>query len=208
MSMRVLVFGDSVAYGAWDTQGGWVARLKREGHLQTVQSQGENKLQVINLGIGADTSTKILKRMEDEITARSAPEWPLVLVFAFGINDERSLNGVVETPIELFEKNVREIIKIAKQHSSKILFLGNSPMGKDVVLFKDKEYSDVRVKSYEEKLEKIVGDAELPFLPIRPVFEKAGLENLYSYDMLHPNDEGHKLVAEAVKKKLLELDFI
>jgi lysophospholipase L1-like esterase len=92
--MRILVFGDSIAYGAWDTQGGWVERLKCDAHLQTAQSRGANKLQIINLGIGGDTSTKILKRMHDEIVARKDPKWPLALIIGLGINDERFIDGL------------------------------------------------------------------------------------------------------------------
>jgi lysophospholipase L1-like esterase len=90
--MRILVFGDSIAYGAWDTAGGWVDRLKSDAHRQTVASRGLRKLQIVNLGIGGDTSTKILKRVPAEIEARFLTGWPLVLVFGFG---QTTLEAVV-----------------------------------------------------------------------------------------------------------------
>lgn len=31
--MRILVFGDSIVYGAWDTEGGWAERLKKREDL-------------------------------------------------------------------------------------------------------------------------------------------------------------------------------
>jgi lysophospholipase L1-like esterase len=27
--MRLLIFGDSITYGAWDIEGGWAARLRK-----------------------------------------------------------------------------------------------------------------------------------------------------------------------------------
>ncbi len=105
--MRVLIFGDSITYGAWDTEGGWVDRLKRIAHTRTVDSKGQVKLQIINLGIGGDTSTKILKRLSNEIDARKSASWPFVFVFTFCANDERSIQGNVETPIEQFETNAK-----------------------------------------------------------------------------------------------------
>lgn len=203
--MRVLVFGDSITYGAWDTEAGWVERLKREAHKQTVQSEGKIKMQVINLGVGGDSSTKILKRMKAEIEARYSASWPFVFVITFGANDERSIDGKIETPIEQFETNVKEIINIAKKHSNKIMFLGIPPIGKPVVIFKDQEYSDERVKQYEQRLQSIVVEAGIPFVSIRPVFEQVGLDNLYAYDNLHPNDKGHQLIAETVRPLLREL---
>ena len=203
--MRVLVFGDSITYGAWDTQAGWVERIKRTAHKQTVQSEGKNKVQVINLGIGGDTSTKILKRKPAEIEARYSASWPFVFVITFGANDERSIDGKIETTLEQFEANVKDIISLAKNHSDKILFLGMPPIGKPTVEFKGQEYSDERVKEYEQRLQAIVEDAGLPFAPIRPAFEQAGLDSLYAYDFIHPNDKGHQLIADVVRAKLQEL---
>ena len=197
--MRVLVFGDSITYGAWDTESGWVERIKKDAHRQTVESEGKNKLQIINLGIGGDSSTKILKRMPDEIEARYSASWPFVFVITFGTNDERSIDGIIETPIEQFEENVRKIISHAKNHSDKIVFVGIPPIGEQVVEFKGQEYSDERVKEYEKKLKEIVEQSGVTFIPIRPVFEEAGMEDLYTYDNIHPNNKGHELIAKAVK---------
>lgn len=202
---RVLFFGDSVTYGAWDTEAGWVERLKREAHKQTVESSGASKLQIINLGIGGDSSTKILKRMPAEIEARYSPSWPFVFVITFAANDERTKDGVIETPMEQFEANVTAIIKLARQHTDKILFVGTPPIGKPEVELKGQAYSDERLKEYEDRLRAIVDKEGLPFVPIRPVFEQAGIDKLFSYDFIHPNDEGHKLIAETVRPKLGEL---
>lgn len=203
--MRVLVFGDSITYGAWDTEAGWVERLKRDAHKQTVESQGTDKLQIINLGIGGDSSNKILKRMKTEIEARYSASWPFVFIITFGANDERSIDAEIETPIEQFENNVREIIALAKQHSNKILFLGIPPISKPTVEFKGQEYSDERVKHYEERMQMIVKEAGLPFVPMRPAFEQVGFENLYAYDNIHPNDKGHQLIADLVRPELEQL---
>ena len=203
--MRVLVFGDSITYGAWDTHGGWVERLKRDAHSTTIASEGTNKVQVINLGVGGDTSSKILARMESEIKARYSASWPFVFVFSYGANDERLVDGKVETPLELFKSNTAKIISIAKQHSSKILFVGVPPIGQQSVDFKGQEYSDDRLKDYEMILKDIVEKAELPFQEIRSVFKIVNDENLFSYDYIHPNDKGHELIYQTVKPKLEEL---
>jgi lysophospholipase L1-like esterase len=204
-SMRVLVFGDSITYGAWDTEAGWVERIKRMAHQQTVQAEGKTKLQIINLGIGGDTSTKILKRMPAEIEARYSASWPFIFVITFGTNDERRIDGNVETPIEKFKTNVQAIIELAKQHSDKILFLGIPPIGKPVVEFKGQEYSDERVKQYEHIMQTIVEAAGLPFVTLRKSFEDTLPEALYSYDLIHPNDAGHQLIASIVEPEINKL---
>lgn len=203
--MRVLVFGDSIAYGAWDTEGGWVERLKQDAHSQTVNSKGATKLQVLNLGVGGDSSTKILKRLQVEIDARRSTSWPFIFVFTFGANDERSVDGKPETPIEQFRSNVEKIIETAKKYTQKILFVGTPPLGRPTILFKGQEYSDERIREYEKCLCSVLQKYYVTFVPIRPVFEQAELQDLYSYDHLHPNNTGHKLIAAEVKKELSSL---
>lgn len=203
--MRILVFGDSIAYGSWAAEYGWVELLKREAHRRTVESGGSTKLQVLNLGIGGNSSTKILQRMASEIESRYSASWPFAFIFSFGTNDERSMNGEVETSIEQFETNVRAIIGEARAHTEKILFVGTPPLGQPVALFKGREYSDERVRDYEERLKIILKIESIPFVPVRLAFEQAGLSALYSYDHLHPNDKGHQLIAAAVLPELDKL---
>jgi lysophospholipase L1-like esterase len=201
--MRVLIFGDSIAYGSWDTEGGWVERLKKKAHRITVNTQGNRKIQIINLGIGGDTSTKILKRLKTEIDARYSPNWPLLLVFSFTTNDERKTTGTIETPIELFEKNVSEIIKTAKQHSSFIFFVGTPPLATEIVEFKGVEYSDKRIREYEAVLKNSTKAAGIGFVSIRSEFSDK--DDLFCYDNLHPNNKGHEIIANKVWPVLGEL---
>lgn len=200
--MRILVFGDSIAYGSWDTEGGWVERLKREAHQNTVESEGKNKQQVINLGIGGDTSTGILKRLQNEVEARKSASWPFMFVITCGTNDQRMREGAIETPLDQYTENIKEIITLAKQYTDNIVFLGLPPLMQPSVMLKGSEYSDERIKLYEERLRSIVEASRLPFLPIRPVFEKVGVENLFCYDGAHPNNQGHALIASVLRHYL------
>ncbi|HTH72035.1 MAG TPA: GDSL-type esterase/lipase family protein [Candidatus Pristimantibacillus sp.] len=203
--VRILVFGDSIAYGAWDTEGGWVDRLKRDAHRQTVATGGKPKLQVVNLGVGGNSSTKILKRLKAEIEARKSASWPLVFVFAFGTNDQRVTDGQIEVAYEQFEANVRDIIKLAKGYTSRIIFVGPPPLAKHTVTLKDQEYVDQRLRDYEDAMQRIVQEEGLPFVRTRPAFEQEGTENLFAHDGLHPNDRGHYIIYDQVAPWLEEM---
>lgn len=200
--MRVLVFGDSIAYGAWDEQGGWVDRIKRTAHTKTIKSKGTNKLQIINLGIGSDTSTKILNRIKSETESRYSASWPFIIIISFGTNDCRKNNGKIETPIKQFESNVKNIISIAKQYSNKILFVEAPPIAEPTVMFKGQEYSDDLIVKYNDCTKVIVQDANLQFVQVHPIFKETGLDKLYCYDKLHPNNKGHQLIANIVQPYL------
>lgn len=41
--MRILVFGDSIAHGFYDTSGGWVARLKSNENNRKLKIAGTNR---------------------------------------------------------------------------------------------------------------------------------------------------------------------
>ncbi len=47
---KFLVFGDSIAYGKWDSKGGWVARL-RDYIDEKYNLNKTGNVQVYNLGI-------------------------------------------------------------------------------------------------------------------------------------------------------------
>ena len=206
--MRVLVFGDSISYGAWDTQGGWVERLKTDAHIQTVKTSNQFKRQVMNLSVGGHSSSEIVARLENEIIARHSNSWPFALIFSYGTNDERMHENTLQTSIDQFKQNTERIIQIARKYSNIILFVGAPPLPVSEIVFKRHIYNDERVKIYDQLTQAIVEAAGIPFVPIRETFEKYDLSELFNItDDPHPNDKGHVLIFKAVKPvldKLLE----
>ncbi len=199
---RIVVFGDSVAYGAWDSEGGWVDRLKRWAHQVTIESAGETKLQVFNLGIGGDTSTGIARRIEAELAARQSASWPLAVVISYGANDERTTDGTIETDLETFKATTRSTIAAAQKHTEKLIFVGSPRLVEAVLTFKGREYSDERLAAYEAAQREIVEAAGIPYVEIRSLFDN---DNYYAFDKIHPNNNGHVVIFEAVKAKLSEI---
>lgn len=196
---RILVFGDSIVYGAWDSHGGWVDRLKAAAHNSTIASQGKEKTQVINLGIGGDTSRGILARLKNEIEPRDAKLWPLTIVFMIGTNDGRTRDGVTEVEIDEFARNVRSIFEIASQYTSQLYAVGEPPLGASEVAFKQFAYYDDVAGAYQLRLRDIAVTGGVAYIETRNLFTT---ENLMSYDLIHPNDNGHKVIYEAVKREL------
>ncbi len=203
--MRILVFGSSIEYGAWDSRGGWVDRLKQHLHARSIASGFKEKVQLLNLGIGGDTSTKILARMEHEIEARVSDRWPFTFVFSAGTNDQRCQGGILETKLDQYGENVQNIIKIARRYTSRFLFKGLPPLATEVVSLNGSEFSDQRIRAYEDQLRAVLLAEKVIFVPIRAAFEAKGLSGLFSADGLHPNDAGHELIAECVRPEVDKL---
>lgn len=203
---RILVFGDSIAYGSWDTQGGWVERLKADVHKRTVESGNQFKRQVFNLGVGGHTSTDILNRLKTEIEARAVDRWETALVFLYGTNDERYINGLPQVELSDFGKNTQQIITIAKKYTDKILIFGIPPLPMDEVVFKTSVYSDVRVKQYDESLESITKANNITYVNLRDEYDRYGIAKVFNIGKdPHPNDLGHKVIYELARTKLEEM---
>lgn len=200
--MRFLVFGDSIAYGSWDSEGGWVDRVKIRAHKATVDANGDTKTQVVNLGVGGDTSTKLLARMDGEIKSRLSPSWPLGIIIAVGVNDSRTVDGVAEVPIEHYKQNVQEILTTAHRYTDKVFVVGLTPVNGATIELKGQIYSNERIAAYDEALRDVAGENNVIFVPLRDSFVDSGVRNLFSYDGIHPNDTGHKKILQQVLPEL------
>ena len=203
---RVLVFGDSIAYGAWDTEGGWVDRLKRQMHRRVIGSGSSDKIQVINLGIGGDTSTGVLSRFDDETVPRISAKWSLVIVIAIGTNDSRMKDGVIETLPDQFRNNLTTIIEKARRYTQDILLVDLPPMADDVVQFGEKQYTNERIAEYAQIVKGVAKEEGLAFADLGEKFVKTDA-NLFYEDSLHPSDAGHEIIMEIVSNWLERLVF-
>ena len=197
--MRYLIFGDSLAYGAWDNEGGWVERLKRDAHKQTVDSQGQTKYQVINLGVGGDTSIDILARMENEIKARYSASWPFSTIVSIGVNDSCKTDGQINVSLDQYQENLENIFNIAKRHSNEVYFVDTPPLLGDDVKFKNHGFSDTRVKKYMDVARELSAKKGVKFIEVRDKFDGFDLSGYFAYDSLHPNGSGHEIIYQSVR---------
>ncbi len=212
---QILVFGDSIAWGAWDREGGWVQRLRNfldERTLSITNFQNTDYFMVYNLGISGDTSELLLKRFKTEVKQRLFDEkGETFIAFAIGKNDSRFIKSrnAFEIPPEKFEENIRELIKIAKKYSSKIIFIGAAVVDekKTTPWIDNRFYKNEYLEIYNEIIKNICNENKIHFIEVSETFMKSDYKNLLE-DGLHPNSEGHKNIFEIVKDFLLKEKII
>lgn len=212
--MRVLVFGCSITQGYWDTDGGWVERLRSHfDRLQVVDLQGNDEPAIFNLGISGDNSRNILDRIEAETVARTWHNNLPVIIIQIGVNDSSSdnkeINESIRVSIRDYESNLRAIIKKVQPISSKIIFVGLSACDElrtTPVAWGEDHYTNKAIKDYENVMKLVAKEHNLPFIPIFDEFKRAidGGEDFLP-DGLHPNNAGHQFIAGIVRPKLEEL---
>ena len=213
---QILVFGDSITYGAWDTKGGWVQRLRKFVDNKNLNEKNYYCI-IYNLGISGDTTEWLLERFEKEIKSRLKElekEEKLVIIISMGSNDCAFDNEKNKTDVSdaKFNENISKLIKIAKKFTSDLIFVGFNPVDESKVnpIPWNPSYSYINkdIQRFDSIVKKNCTDNELDFISI---FEKLTNENynkLLSYDGVHPNNEGHKRIFEEVKKILLEKKLI
>ncbi len=197
--MIVVVFGDSVAYGAWDGEGGWVERLKQYLHRRAIKEDEYNL--VYNLAISGETSSGILKRMETEADRRLEDGERSVMILQVGMNDSAiAPEGRPVVPLPVFGENVREILLRAQKLFDRTLVLG---------LFEVNEerscpppwaricYKNERIRRYDEILRTISADLGVWFVSLMGAIRVEDLS-----DGLHPNAQGHEKIFRRVLREL------
>ncbi len=182
----ICIFGDSTAWGAWDMEkGGWVNRL-----WLYAGEKADCECNIYNLSISGGTTETILERFESEAKIREADG----LIFQSGGNDSylKGKNGPNQIPLEKFKSNLEEIIKRAKNITQNIIFIGfkNVDESKTApVSWKDIYYFNAEIKKYDEVMEGVCGEHNIPYLDIFGLLDVSDLE-----DGLHPNAAGHEKI--------------
>lgn len=208
--MRVLVFGDSITQGFWDTEGGWVARLRKYYDTKQLEDlRNRNEPTIFNLGISGGTSKTILSRFDAETQARSKGE-TMVFVFSTGVNDSsREGPDKYRSTTEEYANNLQELVAKAKNYSNKILFVGlvaGDEKQTMPVFWRDIYYFNERVKVFEDIMGKVASKNDVVFVPVFEAFKKHLDTGEYLLaDGLHPNNEDHELIFRLVRPALDKL---
>ena len=209
--MRVLAFGASITQGFWDSEGGWVARLRKHYDQLNIENPETKQPVVFNLGISADTAHDVLNRFESETEARKR-HGDVAFIFSVGTNNAavgaHRTKDFKSNPAQ-YKKELTQLVLSAKKYTDKILFVGlpNCDESKTTpVSWADVHYTNERIKIIEEVMREVATENDVAFLPIFDQFTKlytSGQDVLF--DGLHPNDQGHEFIEKLVRPELNKL---
>ena len=198
---KILVFGSSEAWGAFDTErGGWVERLK----VYYLQNRESNHYYVYNFGISGDDTGGILFRLRKQIEMlENVFHDDYIFIFSIGKNDGRYIKEKLnkQISIEDYEENLKKIISIAREYSDKISFIGIPEIDESKTKPWNEEYQEHYenddLENYDNKLMETCEKEGVNYIKIRNLLIKEDL-----HDGLHPNAEGHRKIFERVKEEL------
>ncbi len=133
---------------------------------------------VTNGGVSGSTSASGESRLKWHLKNKTD-----ILVLELGANDGLRGLKITET-----EKNLRSIIKIAKNKKIKVLLLG---------LLMPPNYGKKYATEFEVMYKHISTVEKIPFMPFI-LKEVAGIPQYNQTDGIHPNARGHEIVAVSV----------
>lgn len=204
---KILIFGDSIAWGAFDSEsGGWVERLKLY-----MWSKGD--IDVYNLGASGNKTPDLLGRFESETKFRMEEGLETIIIFAVGINDSYLLHSKNDNVVkfENFKENIENLIILAQKFSSKIIFVGLTPVDETkttpIPWDTDKFFKNEYIQKYNNFISSACKDKNIYFVKILDGWLQSDYQNLLE-DGLHPNSEGHKKIFETVRDFLTQNKII
>lgn len=173
----VLFLGDSL------TEGHQLAREEAfPAVLEKSLKPSHPELKVINGGVSGATTASGLKRLDWYVKAK-----PDVMVLALGAND-----GLRGTKLGETEKNLGQIIDKAQASGMKVLLVG---------MKMPTNYGEPYRTDFEKMFPALAKKYKLPIVPFL-LEGVAGQTKLNIADGIHPNPEGHKIMARLVQRYL------
>lgn len=150
-------------------------KVKEAGHKEAV---------IINGGVSGSTTASGLKRLQWYNKRK-----PTIMVLALGAND-----GLRGLKVDQSEKNLKSIIEAAQKSEIKVILAG---------MKMPTNYGEDYRKKFEAIYPKLAKEYKLPLIPFL-LENVGGVSKLNLPDGIHPNPEGHKILAETVWKVLKE----
>ena len=178
-AMRICFIGDSFISGAFDSEClGWVGRLSA-----SARDRGHD-LSPYNLGIRGETSVQIARRWRAEAEPRQSPQQEGRLVFEFGVNDAREVNGKRQLEADQSLAAAAEMLGAAAGWKPTLMI--GPPPGAD-------EPRNARVKDLSDRLAQLCAGLNVPYfdsyaqLMASPVW----MPSVKSVDGTHPGAAGY-----------------
>lgn len=173
-------------------------------------------LRVANAGVGGNTTNDARARFDHDVLARH----PRIVVMQFGINDAcvRIYKHPPETTCRVsladYEANLRAMIGEARERGIKVVLMTTNPLRWTDELRGYYGRAPYRPESvdgfeapflshYNECVRRLAAELSVPLVDIHAVFTDAANKTgqpveHWLLDGMHPNDDGHQLVTDAL----------
>ena len=177
---NIVILGDSLSSGLGvEPEQAYPALM--QAHFEKT---GQHHIKIINGSISGSTTAGALSRLEWFLRVK-----PDMLILALGAND--GLRGLSTSRME---QNLSACIELARENEITIILAGMKI---------PPNYGLDYTRAFEETFENLAKKYNLALIPFL-LKDVAGKPDLNQADGIHPNADGHKIIARTVLETLLE----
>lgn len=174
----ILFLGDSLTEG--------LGVSKNQAYPALVENLIQTKLninaKVINGGVSGSTTSDSISRLKWYLKSK-----PNVVFIALGAND-----GLRGLDLKQSKKNLEQLVELSRKANAKVLLAG---------MLIPPNYGPDYSNDFENMFKLVKEKYDLDFMPFL-LKDVAGVQELNQADGIHPNINGHKIMAEEVFKFL------
>ncbi len=221
-STKAIFLGDSITMaGVYDTEvgvqsGDTLIYPKYSGFITLLKNDIEDDIELIGKGVSGDKVSNLLERYKEDVLSLN----PDIVFIYIGINDVwHKYDFGTGTDIIFYENGLRKIIADIKSNGARVVLCTPTVIGENkgeftlVNKFKDIETMEIMngdLDAYSDVIRKLSSELDTDLVDLRKIFMNYILENnpnnepagITTYDGVHLNDLGNKLIADEMLKFL------
>jgi lysophospholipase L1-like esterase len=211
-STKVVFLGDSITQQGENFEGEGTYK----GFITSLRENVSQEVELINKGIGGNKVPDLLLRYNDDVLKLK----PNIVFIYIGINDVwHKYDWGSGTDIDIYEKGLRKIITDIKAVGAKIILCTPTVIGENNGEFKlNNNFKDIDtmeimnkdLDAFSDVVRNLSSEFNTDLLDLRKKFKEYISENndqnmpkgVLTSDGVHLNNEGNKLIADAMIKFL------
>ncbi|MDO9541096.1 MAG: SGNH/GDSL hydrolase family protein [Kiritimatiellia bacterium] len=180
-------------------------------------------IQVINAGVGGNTTADARKRFETDVLSHS----PNLVIIGLGINDsavdvyEESPKSQPRVARAEYENNLRRFVRALKSQQSQVILMTPNTLrwtpelkklyGKPPYNPDDPDGFNILLRDYAESVRRIAREESVQLADVFAAFIQFGAQPGQSIDDLlldgmHPNERGQRIVADLLIKAIIAMN--
>lgn len=171
---KLVILGDSI------TEGQGVSKESAFPFLleQKIKAAGKNWF-VVNAGISGSTTASAAGRLKWMLQSQK----PDLLILILGAND-----GLRGLKVQESKKNLSKVIEILQKEKVKVILGG---------IYMPPNYGKEYTTSFQKVFTDLAKEFKIPLIPFI-LKDVAGNSKYNQADGIHPNEEGHKIIATTI----------
>jgi lysophospholipase L1-like esterase len=198
---RVLLLGDSITKGVRPG----VAKDQTFGaQLESMLKAKGRDVSIVNGGIGSERTDQALARL-DEVLKSHRPD---IVTLMYGANDSYVDPGKNEPrlPVDRYKKNLLELIERIERAGAKPVLMTSPRWADDARPNGLGENPNIRLEPFAEAVRGLARERKLPLVDHYTAWSEARQQGTvlrkWTTDGLHPNPEGHRVIADQIFRDL------